>query len=124
MYSRNIRKELADKVKYAYFYVGDGDATLAYVKDEGFESLFFGVAICAPQDNFCRATGRQIARARLFESAGTNSVTLNCPDPKKEAMVLSLERSRPQWINVEKEHIPHIVEYRPSKSQRKRSGTA
>ena len=117
MYTRESRKDLAAEVRYAYFYVGDGDATLAYVRDGDF--LFFGVALCAPSDNFCKDTGRKIALQRLF-AGEPQKITLNCEDPKKQAVIYSLEKILPQWINTELYTLTHFVEYRPSKSLRRK----
>lgn len=121
MYTRESRQRLASKVKYAYFHVGDGEGTLAYVQDN--DSLFFGASFCAPSDNFCRQTGREIARSRLF-TKNPPAVTLNCDDPKKHAIVRALKEIKPQWIGCDERYFDQVVEYRISKSFRRRHAAA
>lgn len=61
------RTELQNKVAYAYFLVADGRATVVGYEKEGTCRLHYGIALCAPGDQFSRAQGRKVALAHLIE---------------------------------------------------------
>lgn len=58
-----IKKQEEKPLLFSHFTVGDGNATVALVEDG--DGLHFGVSLCAPQDMFCRARGRELAKQRL-----------------------------------------------------------
>lgn len=68
-------REERKSVKFAHFQLGnfgerkDGSpikahATVASIEKEGY--YYYGIALCAPEDNFCRAEGRVLARLKLM----------------------------------------------------------
>ena len=65
MESRAKRKQIVEKIKYAHFHLCCGSATVAGIKDEG--RFRYGISLCAPEDNFCRANGRWQALDRLLK---------------------------------------------------------
>lgn len=52
-------------VNYTPVVAGKGGTTVAYVEDEGENTITFGVAYCNDVDNFCRRLGRIISKGRL-----------------------------------------------------------
>lgn len=58
-----IKKQEEKPLLFSHFTVGVGNATVALVEDG--DDLHFGVSLCAPQDMFCRARGRELAKQRL-----------------------------------------------------------
>ena len=114
MHTRYSRQMAADKVRYSFFDVGSGQATLAYVEDG--EQIFYGVAFCAPSDNFCRETGKNVARRKLFNHKGSRKITIYCADPYKTAVEAEMfTKSCPQWLKCGHDQ----AEYRTSRRTRK-----
>ena len=61
--------------------------TICSVLDVNTWTMYFGIARCNPKDNFCRATGREIA----LQCARENPVLVLTP-PKKNLGVWRIER--------------------------------
>ena len=76
MYSREERQLLVPHIRYQHFTLAcsgecyyEGAATIAYVLDRKHNCIWYGISICAPEDQFCKKTGREIAKRRLIEFA-------------------------------------------------------
>jgi len=84
--------EALSRVRYGHLRLRDsGYITLAWTTVSAVSgtsadevALFYGLAFCAPQDNFCRATGRTIALGRLTGARHRGLLTQD-PEPGRAA---------------------------------------
>ena len=120
--NRKDRKALAKSIKFAHVKVGRGNATVAVGRLAG--QSYVSMAFCSPRDNFCRATGRQVALRKLFNTG--DYVVVPGSDNISKGMLCVQEllayhqdhgdSDGPQWfLTMPREEVLRSLEFRSKK---------
>ena len=75
MTKQSVTKADSEKIRYFYTYNPAGRrVTVAYVYVDSIQAIKLSTSECVPTDRFVKATGRNIAKARLHQNYHTHTV--------------------------------------------------